>query len=127
MTVIFCGSDDSPNRPAEVPFFYFSVAPAGDPTFTASQRPCGLKLSFNQNGLVLFQIFLNGRSAADGVGNSDGIGLGQFIMDQPLTDESHLKIQSRHPPDLTGFQWLQTNSARGLNFSHVAVCTGISA
>jgi hypothetical protein len=62
------------------------------------------KLFFNQDRLVLFQIFLHGRFATDGVGNSDGIGLGQFVMHQPFANESHPEIHFRHPPELTGFQ-----------------------
>jgi hypothetical protein len=82
--------------------------PARSRTATEWNPPPGL--FFNQDRLVLFQIFLHGRFATDGVGNSDGGGLGQLVMHQRFANESHPKIHFRHPPELTGFQWLQTNS-----------------
>ncbi|HLZ53157.1 MAG TPA: hypothetical protein VKS19_01645 [Verrucomicrobiae bacterium] len=99
-----------------LPFLKEYSSTSGPPIFSSHKRLCFY--GFNQNGLVPFQKFLNGASAANGVGNSDGVGLGQFVMHQPFADEAHLEIQSRHPPDLTGFQWLRPNPTCGLGFAH---------
>jgi hypothetical protein len=85
--------------------------------------PSARELSFNENGLVLLKIFLDGASAANGVGYPDGVGLGQFVVHQPFANEAHLEIQSRHSPDLTGFQGLPMIPAHGLGFAHFRVCT----
>ena len=82
----------------------------------AVKWPFGLFL--NQDRPVLFQIFFHGRPAGDGIGNSNGVGLGQFIMHQPLAHESNPEIQFGHAPELTGFQWFQTKAGRKLGFSH---------
>ncbi len=63
-------------------------------------------LGRNQDGLVLFQIFLNGRYPTAGVGASDGVGFGELVMHQQLANEPHPEIQFCHSPDLTGFQWV---------------------
>jgi hypothetical protein len=82
---------------------------------------CAAELFFNQDRLVLFEIFLHGGFTTDGVGNSDGVGLGQLVMHQCFANESHPEIHFRHPPELTGFQWLQTNSGWWFGLSHTRV------
>jgi hypothetical protein len=81
-----------------------------------------VKLFSRQNGLVLLEIFFHGRLGTDGIGRSDGVGLGQFVMHQQFADESNLQVQLRHAPDLAGFQRLQTGTASQLDVPHARVC-----
>lgn len=90
--------------------------PAKSRLGTEQNSPAGL--FFNQDRLVLFEIFLHGRFATDGVGNSDSGRLGQLVMHKCFANESHPEIHFRHPPELTGFQWLQTNSGGCFGLSH---------
>jgi hypothetical protein len=76
----------------------------------------------NQNGLVRFQIFLDGFYAVAGIGDPDGVGLAQFVMHQQFANHSHLKIGFWHPPELTGFQRLLANAVGRLNFYHGSFC-----
>jgi len=76
------------------------------------------QLGFHQDGPVLFQIFLHGRYTTAMIGDSDGVGLGQFVMYQQFTHHSYLKIHFWHAPYLAGYQWLRAKAARRLDFSH---------
>jgi len=75
-----------------------------------------------RTALFFFKIFLNGRYTTAGVGASDGVGFGEFVMHQQFANHSHAEIQFCHSPDLTGFQWLQARRRVGLIFlmSHSA-------
>jgi hypothetical protein len=75
-------------------------------------------LRLNQDGVVLFQIFLNGFYAFARIGNAGCVGLAQFVMYEQFADHCHLKVCVRHTPELTGFQRLLGNAARQLDFDH---------
>jgi len=66
----------------------------------------------NQNSFVRFQIFLDGLDTVAGIGDTDGVGLAEFVMHEEFADHSHLKICFRHAPNLTGFEWFLDNAAR---------------
>jgi len=66
----------------------------------------------NQDGLVRFQIFLNGFYAIARIGDPDGVRLAQFVMHQQFADHSHLEVCMRHAPKLTRFQNWSANAAR---------------
>jgi hypothetical protein len=80
----------------------------------------------SQDGLLRSEIFLNGFDAIAGIGDADGVGLGQFVMHQQFANHEHLKIRFRHAPELAGGQWLLANAARGLDFFHGQFCAFIS-
>jgi hypothetical protein len=75
----------------------------------------------SQDGLVLFQVFLNGFDAIAGIGHADGIGLAELVMDEQLADRLHTEMSIRHAPELAGFQWL-INVANRLGFYHGSSC-----
>jgi hypothetical protein len=76
------------------------------------------RAQLNQDGLVRFQIFLDGLYAVARIGDADGVGLAQFVMHQQFADHSHLKISFRHPPELAGFQRLLADATGRLGFCH---------
>ena len=77
----------------------------------------------SQDGLLCFQIFLNGFYEIAGIGDADGVGLAQFVMHQQFANHSHLKIRFRHAPELTGCQGLlAVNAARSFGFFHGQSC-----
>jgi hypothetical protein len=70
----------------------------------------------SQDGLVRFQIFLNGFYPIAGSGDPFGVRLAQLVMYQQFADRLHTEMRIRHTPDLTGCQWLPTNAANHLCF-----------
>jgi len=80
------------------------------------------RMELREDGLLRFQIFLNGFYASDGIGAADGVRLDQFVMHQQFANHSHSKIRSRHAPELTGCQRLLNNAARSLDFLHGRCC-----
>ena len=72
----------------------------------------------SQHSLLRFQIFLDGFDAIAGMGDADGVGLAQFVMHEQFPNHDHQKIRFRHAPELTGFQELLADGARGLIFFH---------
>jgi hypothetical protein len=76
----------------------------------------------NQDGLLCFQIFLNGFYGTAGIGAADGVRLNQFIMHQQFANYSHPKIRFGHAPELTGCQGWLNNAVRSLDFLHGQSC-----
>jgi hypothetical protein len=79
-------------------------------------------IELNEDGLLRFQISLNGSYAIAGIGDAAGVGLAQFVMDQQFANHSDLKIAFRHAPELTGCQRGLNNAARSLDFLHGQSC-----
>jgi hypothetical protein len=76
----------------------------------------------SQDGLLRFQMYLNGFYGIDGIEAADGVGLDQFVMHKQFANHGHSKIRSRHAPKLTGGQRLLDNVARGRDFLHGQSC-----
>src|SRR5665213_1769935 len=76
----------------------------------------------DEDGLVLLEEFFDGGDAADGVGNPDGVGLGELVVDEQFADRFHLEIEFGHAPDLAVCQWLPADARGRLVFNHVPAC-----
>jgi hypothetical protein len=76
----------------------------------------------SQDGLLRFEIFLDGFYAIAGIGDADGVESAQFVMHQQFANHEHLEIRFRHAPELTGFQGLLSNAGRSLDFLHGPSC-----
>jgi hypothetical protein len=76
----------------------------------------------SQNGLLAFQIFLNGFDAIAGIGNADGVVPAQFVVNQQFANHNHLKIRLLHAPELPCCQGLLGDAGRGLRFLHGSSC-----
>ena len=79
----------------------------------------------NQNGLVRFQIFVDGFNAVDGIGDADGIRFSQFVMHQQFAHHGYPENCLSHTPDLTICQRLLMRVASECFLDHARVYTGL--
>jgi hypothetical protein len=75
-----------------------------------------------QDGPLRFQKFLNVFYGITGIGDADGVGLAEFVMDQQFANHSHLQIPFRHAPELTSSQRGLNNAERSFVFLHGRSC-----
>ena len=71
---------------------------------------------------VLFEKLFDVCLAADGVGNTHGVVLAEFVVNEELANHVHLKIRFRHAPNLAVSQRLHGCARCRFRLNHKAIC-----
>jgi len=101
---------------------FFRFVPCVKLSQGSEQRQAWKGRKLSQDGLVCFQIFLNGLDAVARMGDAHGVVPTQFVMHQQFAHHDYLKFRLRHVPMLAGDEDLLANRAGVLDFFHGPCC-----